>query len=56
MTLNYFYQFLVLLNYSDQDQESLSCSCSRLSLPSKPHFLFRYSSLEQDQSEYLTSL
>ena len=24
-----FYQFLVLLNYSEQDQEYPSCSCSR---------------------------
>ena len=38
MTSNYFYQFLVLLNYSEQDQESLSdpaagCLC-QAGLPS----------------------
>ena len=51
-----FYQFLVLLNYSEQDQEFLSCSCSRLSLPSRPPFLIRYSSLKQDQSKYPVSV
>ena len=50
------YQFLVLLNYSEQDHKSLACSCSRLSLPSRPHFLVSYSSFEQDQSKYPASL
>ena len=49
MTYNYLltimYQFLVLLNYSEQDQESPSCSSSRLFLPSRPPFLVRYSFL-----------
>ena len=49
-------QFLVLLNYFEQDQESSSCSCSRLSLPSSSHSLVSYPSLEQDQSKYPASL
>ena len=53
---SFFYQFLVLLNYSEQDQESLSRSCSQLSLPSRPPFLVNYFYLEQDQSKYLASL
>ena len=56
LLLTMFYQLLVLLNYSEQDQESLSCSCSRLSLPSRPPFLVSYSSHEQDQSKYPASL
>ena len=48
--LTILYQFLVLLYYySEQGQESLSCSGSRLSLPSRPPFLVKYSFLEQDQ-------
>ena len=52
----FFYQFRFLLNYCEQDQEPLSCSSSRLYLPSRPPFLVRDSSPEQDQLKYPASL
>ena len=42
-------QVLVMLDYFEHDQESLSWSCSRLSLP---HSLVSYSYLAQDLFKY----
>ena len=46
MTFIFLYQFLVLLNFFQQDQESLSCSCSWLSLHSSKLIVFQTGSVQ----------